>query len=136
IGREVQIPVALDPQRLTRGGDQQVSGRELVDTLDDALGEWGARDREEVIHRAPVESARDVGELEEGLELGRKEQSAPNLCVVERLDPDPVAGQEELPAALVPEREGEHAPEVIDEIGRASWREGRVGDGGVTSERR
>ena len=37
------------------------------------------------------------------------------MAVVERLDPEAVAGQQQAPLALVPEREREHAPQPLDE---------------------
>ena len=114
VGREVQIPVALDPRRPARRGDQQMPWLQLVHPRDDALGKGGAPEREEMVERAPVERARDVGELEEGPELRRKQQPAIDLGVIERLDPDPVSGQEQLSSAVVPEREGEHATQIVD----------------------
>ena len=44
-------------------------------------------------------------------------QLAVALGVVERLDAEPVAGQQQLAAARVPHREGEHAAQALDGAG-------------------
>jgi hypothetical protein len=57
----------------------------------------------------PVERPFDLAELEDWLQLGRKEQLTVALVVIERLDAHPVAGEQDLPASRVPDRKGEHA---------------------------
>ena len=52
--------------------------------------------------------------LEQRLDLGAEEEAAVGLRVVERLDPEPVAREEELALARVPDREGEHALQPLD----------------------
>ena len=47
--------------------------------------------------------------------FGRKRQHAAGVVVVERLDAEAIARQEARALALVPDREGEHAAQPLDE---------------------
>ena len=52
--------------------------------------------------------------LEDRLDLGTEDQAARQLCVVQRLDADPITGQEQLLPPSVPDRQGKHAVEALD----------------------
>ena len=54
--------------------------------------------------------------LEQRLDLRGKEQRLGCCHEVQRLDTDPVSRQQQLPATTVPEREGEHAAQVVDAV--------------------
>src|SRR5437762_4132367 len=64
--------------------------------------------------RFPVERALDVGHLQDWLQLRCEEQRAVALVVVERLDAQPIAREQDLPPPRVPDGEGEHAAQPID----------------------
>ncbi len=61
-----------------------------------------------------VQLAADRGVSEHGVQLGGEHDPAPGRCIVQRLLPHAIAGQQELLALRVPEREGKHAIEMID----------------------
>src|SRR5262249_37124046 len=76
-----------------------------------------------VVQGLDVHLAGDVGVLEDRLDLGAEQEAVGALGVVERLDPDAVAGQEELAGPAVPQGEGEEAAEALD----APWAPRLVG---------
>ena len=75
------------------GVDQQVSGEALE-----------------------IEHARNVGVLEQRSELGAEHEHSRAVVIVERLLAHPVSCQQELPPRPIPQRQGEHAVEVGDEV--------------------
>ena len=54
--------------------------------------------------------------LEDGLDLRAEHQPAVSLRVVERLDADAVAGEQQPPAHGVVQGEAEHAAQVVDHV--------------------
>jgi hypothetical protein len=56
----------------------------------------------------PVEARRETRQLQESLRLGGEAEAAGQRNVVQGLDPDAVAREEERPIALVPQSQGEH----------------------------
>ena len=65
--------------------------------------------------RVPVEPPLDVGTgSRSGLQLRAETEPSAALGVVERLDAQAVAREQELPLPRVPEREGEHAAQPLD----------------------
>src|SRR5207245_10435291 len=82
-----------DRVRCGDGVDQQVSGEALE-----------------------IEYARNVGVLEQRSELGAEHEHSRAVVVVERLLAQSVSRQQELPPRPIPERQGEHAVEVGDEV--------------------
>src|SRR5262245_4913186 len=64
--------------------------------------------------RFPIERSLDFSQLQDWLQLGGKQQLAVPLVVVERLDPQAIAGKQNPPPAGIPDREGEHPPQAID----------------------
>ena len=99
---ELEVPVALDDGCAARRRDQKMPGFQLVDAVDDGFGGRSGEEREQVRDRAPVQLALDLRQLQNRLQLGSEEKPAADLGVVERLDSDPVAREQQLPASLVP----------------------------------
>src|SRR5215468_2250900 len=62
----------------------------------------------------PVDPRLDQAEGEDGLELRGEHEAAADDRVVERLDAEPVAGNQDEAAPRVPYREGEHAAQPLD----------------------
>src|SRR5919108_1851137 len=62
----------------------------------------------------PVDRARNLAELQNRFQLGGERDSGSRLRVVHRLDAEPVAREEQLLPALVPDREAEHAAQPLD----------------------
>jgi len=54
--------------------------------------------------------------LEDRLDLGTEQQGPGQDGVVQRLDADPIARQEQLAAPAVPDRQGEHPFESMQEV--------------------
>ena len=67
--------------------------------------------------RLLVEVARRRRMLEDRLDLGAEEHALRQQRVVQRLDAEPIAGEEELAPARVPDREGEHPVQALDARG-------------------
>jgi hypothetical protein len=115
-GHRVPPRAALDlPLRRHR---QQLSGAELRDA-----GEHRARRRREaegqvIGERLLVELPGRSGVLEDRLDLGAEEHAVWQDAVVQRLDAEPVADEQQRPPARVPDREGEHPLEALH-AGRA-----------------
>ena len=65
--------------------------------------------------RLGVDLPREAGLLEHRLQLRGERQLTVDEAVVERLDPEAVAGEQEAFAAVVPERDREHPPQPLDE---------------------
>src|SRR5262249_49337137 len=65
-------------------------------------------------HPHLVETARDLGQAQQGLDLGRKNKSPPRQrVIIERLDAKVIAGTEQRLLASVPKREGKVAQELL-----------------------
>jgi hypothetical protein len=78
---------------------------------------------------------RDRGVLEQRLELGREREPTGAVDVIQRLDAEPVAREEELGLLAIGDREREHADEAVDhrrapllEAAQDHLRVGVVGD--------
>jgi hypothetical protein len=91
-------------------------GRQLVDVLVQRLRRGHVAVAQEVVERGAVdrEPLAGAGGLD-GFELGREREAAAVVEVVERLDPRPVSVELQAALARVPERDREHAVEVLDE---------------------
>ena len=112
---EAQIPVAGDlcPAVFP---DEQVAGGQLADA-----GEHGLRRRHEleaevVVQGLMVDPPLHARVLEDGLDLRAEHQPAVLLRVVERLDADAVAGEQQPLARGVVQGEAEHAAQVVDHV--------------------
>ena len=94
-----------------------MAGQDLVDILKQAQIPHGLAEGQIARYGVKVGSRDKAGKVGERLNLGSKKERAGDLREIDRLDADPVAGQQELAALLIPDCEGEHAVEVVDTIG-------------------
>jgi hypothetical protein len=69
-----------------------------------------------MMQRHWVERGIHVRRFQQRLAVGGKAESARRVAVVERLDAQPVAGQEQRALAQIPEGEGEHADQMLDAL--------------------
>ena len=99
--------VAVDPLRVA-GRERPRAAVERV-----RLGDVAPQEKAGVARR--VRLGVHAAHREQRLDLRRRPQRPPVVGDVERLDPVGVAGQQQPGAVGVPEREREHAPEVLDE---------------------
>ena len=107
---------ALEPPERSHGDAprtgvvrQPVRRRELPDSLEGRAVEGDVAVREKIRKRVRVEASGDSRNPEKRLRLGGERESPGQESVVERLDPDPVAREQESPVHLVPQRQGEHS---------------------------
>ena len=113
VGLELQVPVRPDLRRPIGPGQEDVAGRELAYAGHDAFRLRGRQEAKQVVDGSPVELALDVRKLQERLELGSEQEPPVDFGVVEGLDPQPVARQQESLPALVPERQREHSRHLL-----------------------
>ncbi len=73
-------------------------------------------EQQEAPERVGIGPAGYARVLEERLQLGRERESVRPFDVVEGLDPEPVAREEQLAPLVVGDREREHAGEVVDDV--------------------
>ena len=113
---EGHVPVGARPRcRPAFSGLHDMAGRQLGDAAVDRLRVRDVAIGEVVLDGLVVEVAPQARMHQEGLQLrGEEDRAVRQLRVVERLDAQAVAGQEQHPLPFVPEAEGEHAAEAID----------------------
>jgi hypothetical protein len=78
-----------------------------------------------VVQPDGIDVARDAAVCEQRLQLGGEPEAPGARVVVERLLADPVACQQETPPRRVPQREREHAAQVLDTALAAVFRRRR-----------
>ena len=110
------LPVARHG-KLTVPPDQPVGGGKAPDGGEDRARRDDVLVGQELVEGVEVDLARHVRGHEQGLDLGREEQAARRARVVERLLARPVAGRHQRARAGVPQDQGEHAVEALDEAG-------------------
>jgi hypothetical protein len=113
----LELPVARDPDASVGFEHEEAAGLELPDVAQQRPRggrELVAHDVEESLG---VDRPRHLRIAEQGLDLRGEAEAAAGQRVVERLEPQPVAGQHEAAAAGVPDRVGEHAREEADGVG-------------------
>jgi len=103
------VPLAVDGDARRR--------RQLVDPLEQSARSGGDDEGQVVVERRQVDAARHLRVLEDRLDLRTEQDRAGEHGVIQGLDADPVAHQEELPVAGVPDRQREHALEAVHEVG-------------------
>src|SRR5262249_29373685 len=103
---DVPVPVRADRLAVV---DQIVRGRQLHDIAPDRLRPWNIEIRQVALHTGLVQHVRKAGHAVEGPELGREVEPPVEPTVVEWLDAETVAGDEQAATPLVPQRVGEHA---------------------------
>ena len=95
-------------------GHEQVPGWELVNSFEHRVGRGDVAEGAIQRQGRPIHAARLVGEREQRLDLGREADLAVHARPEERFLARSIARQEEAPAAVVPDREPEHAVEPVD----------------------
>ena len=116
VGRERQAPVRRD-LRLGAGRDyEHVRGGEFRGARQDRVRRGDCVDQQVPREALEIERVRNVGVLEQRSELGAEHEHSRAVVIVERLLAHPVPCQHELPLRPIPERQGEHAVEVGDEV--------------------
>ncbi len=122
VGRFGQPPVAVLADAAVAQADVQQGARgHVLDAREPgrggAVGHDGRRVQALVGQGAgPVQFARALGVLEEGLDLGAEEDRAALGAVEERLDAEAVAGQDQPLLAQVDDGDAEHAADVVEEV--------------------
>ena len=112
--RGLRAPIRFDGD-VSAPGDQAVAGLELLHRGEDRPRPRDVVVREVVVQGLAIDLPRDaIGE--ERFELGAEYQPIAQRRVVERLDAEPVTDEHEGLSRLVPQRDGEHSPEVMDEV--------------------
>ena len=89
-------------------------GRQLPDRFEDRARARDVLQRQVRVDRFRAPVARHVGVLEQRLDLRSERDAVPCRAVVERLDAQSIADEQQAAVRLVPEREREHAAESID----------------------
>ena len=110
---ELDVPVRLDLQAPV-GVTEPVAGGQLPHRAQDRVRRGHVLVRQVARERGEVEAPVDPGVLDQGPELRREDELVGQHRVVEGLDPQAVARQDERARGLVPGGEGEHALEVRD----------------------
>jgi hypothetical protein len=109
--RLVEVPVTVRRGLAAVGPHDVVAGRKRFDAR---------HERRMAMHVrtpiAPVELARTGGMGQERFHLRRKQQLASGLAVVERLDAETVAREEQAPRVRIPERDREHAEQARERL--------------------
>ena len=89
--------------------------RQLANVLEQRLAVKAELEREVIAQARAID--RHFGqERQQGLDLGGKDEPIVDRRIVERLDAEPIASAEEALLLFIPNREGEHAAEVIDAV--------------------
>src|SRR5439155_3854837 len=121
-GLEGHVPVSGGPESPGRYGQPFRRG-ELSNVAENRLRAGNVEVGEIVVDRLEIDSTRMLLGLEDGLDLRSKRKAGSVPGVIQRLDSQPVARQEQLRAARVPDREGKHTAQVS----HAVFAEGVVG---------
>jgi hypothetical protein len=111
---EFQIPVLRHPHRVAIG-DEHVPRRQLLDVPVDRVGAGHVEEGEIGVDRFRRPRPIDRRIFEERLDLrAEHEPAAAQLRVVDRLDADAIACEQQALPARIPDREREHAAEAFD----------------------
>ena len=113
--RNVPILAWLGLPARTASDGQGMAGRQLVDGLEDAARIGHIAIGEVLFHGQRIDLAREQGVFQQCLDLGAEQElTIGPPGIVQRLDTESVAGQEQGLAVAIPEREGEHAAKPLD----------------------
>ena len=114
IRREAQVPILFD-LHFTIAPAQGVAGQQAAHAAKERFCARRRMVRQIVGQRRVVQLRRDGARDDERLDLrGEVERAVRRVRVVERLDAEPVAGDEEFTSILIPDGEGEHAAQEIN----------------------
>ena len=104
---------ALDDAAL--GDDQRLAGQHPLDAFEDGLAARGELELEEGVARPRIDPWRRQAGGEQRLGFGGEGQATGGLEVIQRLDAERVAGQQQALGGRVVERDGVHAAQALGE---------------------
>ena len=117
-GAGLQLPVGLRFGSSVDGNPQGVSRRQLFQPAQDRAGSrHHTVQAQVVVQPGRIEAGVHPRGAQQRLRIRGKAEKARALRVVQRLDSQPVAGQEQLLRVHVPDGEGEHPGQLFD----AGW---------------
>ena len=116
---EIEVPVALDA-RLAPFGDEVVPRFQRVDAFEHRQRRDGVAEREVADDRLQVRLRVDQPAGEDRLRLRGEEQQVAGPRVQQRLDAEPVTGEQQPRAPRVPHAEREHPVEVREQRRRVA----------------
>ncbi len=102
------------PGRILRRDDGDTPRREFPNVREQRLRRRRVLEPEVIVHRGGVETGVDSGRQERRY-LAPPDDAVVRFGVVQRFDADSIAGEHQRPGGPVPQREGEHAVEVVDQ---------------------
>jgi len=94
-----------------------VTRQELADVREERLLRRGIQERQIVVERAGVQIPRHPGCAEQRLDLGPEIQAASDERVVQRLDAEAIAGEEQPSALAIEDGQPEHAAQAPERRG-------------------
>src|SRR5262245_57648564 len=98
-------------------GDERVAGGQLARLIEDRQRGGYRVEGEEGLKRGGVDLPGEAGLADQRLELGGKGELATGDAVVEGLDAEPVAREDQAAVASVPDRDREHPAQRVHEAG-------------------
>ncbi len=111
------VPVPPDAPYPLGSHRHGVCRQQALDAVEEGvLGGVVDAEQQESLQDGEILAPRDGGVLQDRLDLRREDHAGAALRVVQRLDAQAVARQEQLLVRRVPQREGEHAGEVGDHL--------------------
>ncbi len=114
VGVELRLPVTVD-LHFPVAVPQAVRGRQAVHALEKRLRRDGVFERDVVVQRVGVQLFFKAGEREDAFNLRRIHEVPAELRVVHRLDAEKVACEEQAALLPVPDGEGEHAAQLVQQ---------------------
>ena len=96
--------------------DEVMALRQLVHAFEEGLADCRVLEGHVWLQRLGVELFDEVRVLQEAFDLRGIHERAVHLGIVEGLDAEVVAGAEQFAPVLVPDYEGEHAPDALQQI--------------------
>ena len=117
VGRRVEGELPVRPYLWTLPiAHQESARRQRLDALEHRLRGRHVLERQEVAQALEIWPGVGSGVLQHRLDFGAEHESAAAVGVVQRLDAQPVACQQQPLPPDVPERECEHAAQLADTI--------------------
>ncbi len=116
VGGKIQIPIFLDFQAALLE-DRPVAGGQFQDAAKHRERIGHPQEREILLQSLRVDFSPHFGQQEDRLDFGGEGEAICIVQIVQRLDAEMVAGQEQVAAALVPDGKREHAVEPPHALG-------------------
>jgi len=114
-GLEVEIPVLYDFD-LAVCEPHVVAGRELIDVAKHRVRSGYKLEADIMVERLRINLPLNLWHLQNGFDLGGEDQLVAMPVVVQRLDAESVADEDQFALLAIPDGEGEHAVEQLDAI--------------------